>query len=112
MTKDGEGSDEETELSIEDQIKKEMSEMKKPRTEQRFGALVLVSPGLSSVVLKKLQPIAKRIPLVVGLLRIMGGEVTKWLSVIFISCKPPVDPVELVVKYVESVEKTGASRTR
>lgn len=75
MTRDGEDSGEETELSIEDQIKKEMSEMKKPRTEQRFGAPV--SPGLSRVVLKKLQQIAKQIRLVVGLLWIMGGEATK-----------------------------------
>ncbi len=28
-------------------------------------------------------------------------------AVIFISCKPPVDPVELVVKYIKSVEDTG-----
>ncbi|TEB24702.1 hypothetical protein FA13DRAFT_1638326 [Coprinellus micaceus] len=77
VTRDGEDSGEETELSIEDQIKKEMSEMKKPRTEQRFANCQTDTP-----------------------------------CVIFISCKPPVDPVELVVKYVESVEKTGASRTR
>ncbi|KIJ94221.1 hypothetical protein K443DRAFT_642276 [Laccaria amethystina LaAM-08-1] len=32
--------------------------------------------------------------------------------VIFISCKPPVDPVELVVKFIKSVETTGVSRTR
>ena len=34
------------------------------------------------------------------------------VSVIFISCKPPVDPVELVVKFIKSVETTGVSRTR
>jgi len=32
--------------------------------------------------------------------------------VIFISCKPPVDPVELVVKYIKTVETTGVPRTR
>ncbi|KAF8813183.1 hypothetical protein BYT27DRAFT_7131755 [Phlegmacium glaucopus] len=32
--------------------------------------------------------------------------------VIFISCKPPVDPVELVVKYIKTVETTGITRTR
>ncbi|KIM40614.1 hypothetical protein M413DRAFT_165114 [Hebeloma cylindrosporum] len=31
---------------------------------------------------------------------------------IFISCKPPVDPVELVVKYIGMVEDTGITRTR
>lgn len=33
-------------------------------------------------------------------------------QVIFISCKPPVDPVELVVKYIKTVEATGIARTR
>lgn len=33
-------------------------------------------------------------------------------TVVFISCKPPVDPVELVVKYVNDVQNTGVTRTR
>lgn len=33
-------------------------------------------------------------------------------AVIFISCKAPVDPVKLVLKYVEDVESTGVTRTR
>ena len=33
-------------------------------------------------------------------------------QVIFISCKPPVDPVELVIKYIKTVETTGITRTR
>ncbi|KAF6758298.1 hypothetical protein DFP72DRAFT_191565 [Ephemerocybe angulata] len=70
-------SDDEEELSIEDQIKKEMSEMKRPRAEQRFANCQTDTP-----------------------------------CVVFISCKPPVDPVELVVKYIESVAKTGATRSR
>lgn len=32
--------------------------------------------------------------------------------VIFISCKPPVDPVQLVLKHVENVERTGITHTR
>lgn len=36
----------------------------------------------------------------------------KQCTAIFISCKPPVDPVELVVKYIEMVEDTGITRTR
>ncbi|KAI0272169.1 hypothetical protein BGY98DRAFT_1002353 [Russula aff. rugulosa BPL654] len=32
--------------------------------------------------------------------------------VIFISCKPPVDPVQLVLKHVENVERTGVTNTR
>ena len=66
-SKDGEDSEGEAELSIEDQIKKEMSEMKKPRAEQRFGTSSL---GLSSIALKEMQPTVKRIRLVVGLVRI------------------------------------------
>ena len=33
-------------------------------------------------------------------------------QVIFISCKPPVDPVELVINYIKTVETTGITRTR
>ncbi|TCD70194.1 hypothetical protein EIP91_004373 [Steccherinum ochraceum] len=32
--------------------------------------------------------------------------------VVFISCKSPVDPVQLVLKHVENVMETGVSRTR
>jgi tRNA acetyltransferase TAN1 len=32
--------------------------------------------------------------------------------VIFISCKAPVDPVGLVLKHIENVEKTGITHTR
>ncbi|KAL4072711.1 hypothetical protein V8B97DRAFT_1958058 [Scleroderma yunnanense] len=32
--------------------------------------------------------------------------------VLFISCKPPVDPVRLVVTHIENVQKTGVTRTK
>ncbi|EPQ52634.1 hypothetical protein GLOTRDRAFT_79752 [Gloeophyllum trabeum ATCC 11539] len=32
--------------------------------------------------------------------------------VIFISCKPPVDPIALVIKYVQDVVETGITRTK
>lgn len=32
--------------------------------------------------------------------------------VVFISCKTPVDPVQLVMKYVNNVQETGSSQTR
>ncbi|KAF8896167.1 hypothetical protein BD779DRAFT_564936 [Infundibulicybe gibba] len=32
--------------------------------------------------------------------------------VVFISCKPPIDPVELVVKHINNVLHTGVARTR
>jgi len=32
--------------------------------------------------------------------------------VIFISCRPPVDPVQLVLKHIENVERTGVTHTR
>ncbi|KAL4064373.1 hypothetical protein J3A83DRAFT_4101377 [Scleroderma citrinum] len=31
---------------------------------------------------------------------------------LFISCKPPVDPVRLVVTHIENVQKTGVTRTK
>ncbi|KAF9267970.1 hypothetical protein L218DRAFT_919865 [Marasmius fiardii PR-910] len=32
--------------------------------------------------------------------------------VVFISCKPPVDPVKLVERHIQNVQRTGAPRTR
>ncbi|KAG2028291.1 hypothetical protein BDR03DRAFT_1029747, partial [Suillus americanus] len=37
---------------------------------------------------------------------------TNTQCVIFISCKPPVDPVKLVMKHVDNVQKTGVTRTK
>ncbi|PPQ95192.1 hypothetical protein CVT26_014883 [Gymnopilus dilepis] len=81
---DHSSSDEATadaELSLEDQIAKEVSAMKRPRAEntakQRFVNCQTNTP-----------------------------------CVVFISCKPPVDPVELVVKYIKNVQETGVTRTR
>ncbi|KAJ8591740.1 hypothetical protein M405DRAFT_734526 [Rhizopogon salebrosus TDB-379] len=31
---------------------------------------------------------------------------------IFMSCKPPIDPVKLVMKHVENVQRTGVTRTK
>ncbi|KAF5359157.1 hypothetical protein D9756_003517 [Leucocoprinus leucothites] len=33
-------------------------------------------------------------------------------DVVYISCKPPVDPVQLVVKHIENVQRTGITHTR
>ncbi|KJA14525.1 hypothetical protein HYPSUDRAFT_150271, partial [Hypholoma sublateritium FD-334 SS-4] len=76
--KDTDGEDEDTGLSLEEQVAKELSDMKRPRRG---------NPQ---------QPNCQ----------------TNTPCVIFISCKAPVDPVELVVKYIKSVEGTGVSRTR
>ncbi|KAG1872281.1 hypothetical protein F4604DRAFT_1768549 [Suillus subluteus] len=37
---------------------------------------------------------------------------TNTQCVIFMSCKPPVDPVKLVMKHVENVQETGVTRTK
>ncbi|OAX42175.1 hypothetical protein K503DRAFT_847953 [Rhizopogon vinicolor AM-OR11-026] len=37
---------------------------------------------------------------------------TNTQCVIFMSCKPPIDPVKLVMKHVESVQSTGVTRTK
>ncbi|PFH48748.1 hypothetical protein AMATHDRAFT_149123 [Amanita thiersii Skay4041] len=37
---------------------------------------------------------------------------TNTQCVVFISCKPPVDPVELVLQHVKNVKETGIARTR
>ncbi|KAK2460290.1 hypothetical protein APHAL10511_007679 [Amanita phalloides] len=37
---------------------------------------------------------------------------TNTQCVVFISCRPPVDPVELVVRHIQNVKETGITRTR
>ncbi|KAF9036242.1 hypothetical protein BJ165DRAFT_625487 [Panaeolus papilionaceus] len=77
---DSDNGEEDTNLSLEDQIAKEVSAMKKPRNadpQQRFANCQTNTP-----------------------------------CVVFISCKAPVDPVELVVKHVERIRETGVTRTR
>ncbi|KAM6490557.1 hypothetical protein JOM56_013900 [Amanita muscaria] len=37
---------------------------------------------------------------------------TNTQCVVFISCKPPVDPVELVVRHIKNIQETGVTRTR
>ena len=34
------------------------------------------------------------------------------LSVTFIACTPPIDPVQLTVRYLENVERTGTAQTQ
>ncbi|KAH9481236.1 hypothetical protein JR316_0005758 [Psilocybe cubensis] len=70
-------SENDTGLSLEDQIANEVSAIKRPRGQQLFANCQTNTP-----------------------------------CVIFISCKPPVDPVGLVVKYIQSVQQSGVTRTR
>ncbi|TFK74198.1 hypothetical protein BDN72DRAFT_104731 [Pluteus cervinus] len=44
--------------------------------------------------------------------RLFANCPTNTNCVVFISCKPPVDPVELVVHHIKNVLKTGVTRTR
>ncbi|KDR76001.1 hypothetical protein GALMADRAFT_247216 [Galerina marginata CBS 339.88] len=77
---DSESSEEDGDLSLEDQIAKEVSAMKQPRSKNpqlRFANCQTNTP-----------------------------------CVIFISCKAPVDPVQLVVKYIKTIQTTGITRTR
>ncbi|KAF9478325.1 hypothetical protein BDN70DRAFT_880092 [Pholiota conissans] len=82
-TSEGKDSDDEEDdagLSLEDQIAKELSDIKRPRganPQQRFANCQ-----------------------------------TNTQCVLFISCKPPVDPVELVVKHIKTVQETGVAGTR
>ncbi|KAF8338395.1 hypothetical protein F5887DRAFT_890142, partial [Amanita rubescens] len=69
--------EEEEKLSLEEQIAREVSAMKRPKRESRFVNCQ-----------------------------------TNTQCVVFISCKPPVDPVELVVQHIKNVKETGVSRTR
>ncbi|PCH42476.1 hypothetical protein WOLCODRAFT_102214 [Wolfiporia cocos MD-104 SS10] len=88
-------SEEEDDGDIEKQIAKEVASMKRPRKEQRFANCQINTPcGAKSV-------------------HVAVIECTQVLQpVVFISCKPPVDPVQLVVKHVQNIAETGVTHTR
>ena len=56
-------------------------------------------------------PSADLLPLEKGAINIIYIH-QSMLAVVFISCKPPVDPVKLVTTHVENVMKTGVTQTR
>ena len=105
-----------SDLSLEAQIADEMSSLKKPRKEKRFGSDILhhfflLNVRLTSSHIASCQtntPCGKELVPI----RISIGPFTSCFLVVFISCKPPVDPVQLVVKHVENVQRTGLTRTR
>ncbi|KAF8589430.1 hypothetical protein K439DRAFT_1612668 [Ramaria rubella] len=78
------GHDSDLEENLEDQILKEVEGLKKPRIEKRFANCHTSTP--------------------------CGG--VEHHKVVFISCKPPVDPVKLVTHYFETIERTGITRTK
>ncbi|KAK7032272.1 hypothetical protein VNI00_013231 [Paramarasmius palmivorus] len=99
QTKDVGDEEEESETAdtLEAQIANEISVIKRPRVEKRFGMITL------------------------RLLR--HWDLTRHLAncqtntpcvpkVVFISCKPPVDPVKLVETHIQNVQRTGVARTR
>ncbi|KAK0469580.1 uncharacterized protein EV420DRAFT_43639 [Desarmillaria tabescens] len=81
-------------LSLEAQISNEISAMKRPRHEQRFANCQTNTPCGSAF---------RSVPIFPN---------TKLILVVFISCKPPVDPVRLVETHIRNVQKTGFMRTR
>ncbi|KAF7327981.1 THUMP domain-containing protein [Mycena kentingensis (nom. inval.)] len=71
-------TDDGEELSIEEQIAKEVNAMKQPKSRDQLF---------------------KNCP-------------TDTACLVFISCQPPVDPVQLVYQHVKNVEETGVTHTR
>ncbi|KAJ7592966.1 hypothetical protein C8J56DRAFT_929949 [Mycena floridula] len=69
--------DSKAELSLEAQISKELSAIKRPKSERRFVNCMTNTP-----------------------------------CVVFISCRPPVDPVKLVETHIKNVKDSGVTRTR
>lgn len=111
---DGDDSEEDSndDENIEAQIAKEVASMKRPRKEQRFGtSSTFLFPTHSDV---SSQQTVTQTLLVVGAIQPFVRH--DWnsikMTVVFISCKSPVDPVQLVLKHVENVMETGISRTR
>lgn len=107
-------SDAEEEEDIEKAIAKEVQKIKRPRKEQRFGESLLsfrfyiLIPLYAAANCTTDTPCGENLSLSSsGLLVLM-----RYIIVIFISCKPPVDPVQLVDLHMKNVERTGVTHTR
>ena len=115
----GKDSDEEeasdVEVDIEKQLAKEMSSMKRPRRERRFG--MSLSPWVYSVLnCPSMQATARQTHHVVRepsflSLHTLRTE-TRAITVVVVSCRPPVDPVKLVVTHMENIVSSGITQTR
>lgn len=99
---------------IEKQIAKEMSGMKRPKKETRFGMSIVALVFTECLCFLDSQQAAKLIHRAVRLLFLRrhtrGNSIL--VAVVIISCKPPVNPVQLVTRYVAKVVESGVTRTR
>jgi tRNA acetyltransferase TAN1 len=106
------GDDEIGKLDIESQIAKELAIIQRPRREQLFGTIVFCGIQVPSN-----EPTANcQTNTPCGVYMTPPKQLRRRMlnnrTVIFISCKPPIDPVRLVAKHVENVQSTRITRTR
>ncbi|KZT57676.1 hypothetical protein CALCODRAFT_483002 [Calocera cornea HHB12733] len=87
--------DEEEGGNVEDEIMRELQTLKRPRKEKRFSSVHTETACCTPFP----PPLLVAAPL-------------NPKKVLFISCRPPVNPVQLVTAYLEEVERTGRARTR
>lgn len=98
---------------VEAQIASEVSAIKRPRTEPRFG----LSNCTRGIWVPYYNLRFSQLPDEYSLryysnMCFIFGCSNRVAKVLFISCKPPVNPVELVMKHMKNVEDTGIARTR
>jgi tRNA acetyltransferase TAN1 len=101
------------EISLEAQIAKELAVIKQPRKEQRFSRPVLLDLLICTFpqyFRYSKYPDKHALWFVHTLMLLYSCIHLK--VVIFIACKPPVDPVKLVTTHIKNVERTGVLQTR
>ena len=102
----------EPEGSLEDQIAKELAVIKRPRKNQPFGTSLILFASILPTDLLCSQFADKHAMRCVQNLHRMYQQLIFVHQVIFISCKPPVDPVRLVMTHIQNVKRSGITQTK
>lgn len=117
---DEDNSDEDDEDDdIEKQIAKEMSTMKRPRKETRFGRFYATRRDcdllkrLASLASQRVCRLARLVVSTLSSLPCITSLRGRFAPpVVILTCKPPIDPLKLVIQHVQTVLKTGVTQTK
>lgn len=104
---------EDDEGSLEDQITKELATLKRPRKEQRFGIIIIYPFAVGRTEHSPSKLSDKYAMWCVRLMSLLQYyQMIFSNQVVFISCKPPVDPVKLVTTLIHNVHASGVIQSK
>ena len=106
---EGVGDNEETE-DLEKAIQKEVQSMKRPRKEHRFS---MYAHEVTNVLVTNYT--YSECPDQHTMSYVFPSTPHQWANiplVIYVACKPPIEPAIMISKYMQEVESSGISRMR